>query len=157
MDTTQTITHRTFLAGLNTGSSSAEFEHSMEELKELAKALDLEVVGIFTQNLPNPIAATYIGSGKIAEIKEQIMIQEVDTIVFDEMLSPIQLRNLADDLEITILDRTSLILRIFEQRARTKEAMLQVELANLQYMLPRLVHFHEHQRKHRHPYVQQSG
>ena len=142
MDTTQTITHRTFLAGLNTGSSSAEFEHSMEELKELAKALDLEVVGIFTQNLPNPIAATYIGSGKIAEIKEQIMIQEVDTIVFDEMLSPIQLRNLADDLEITILDRTSLILRIFEQRARTKEAMLQVELANLQYMLPRLVGLH---------------
>lgn len=142
MDTTQTITHRTFLAGLNTGSSSAEFEHSMEELKELAKSLDLEVVGIFTQNLPNPIAATYIGSGKIAEIKEQIMIQEVDTIVFDEMLSPIQLRNLADDLEITILDRTSLILRIFEQRARTKEAMLQVELANLQYMLPRLVGLH---------------
>lgn len=142
MDTIQTITHRTFLAGLNTGSSSAEFEHSMEELKELAKALDLEVVGIFTQNLPNPIAATYIGSGKIAKIKEQIAIQEVDTIVFDEMLSPIQLRNLADDLEVTILDRTSLILRIFEQRARTKEAMLQVELANLQYMLPRLVGLH---------------
>lgn len=142
MDIIQPITHRTFLAGLNTGSSSAEFEHSMEELKELAKALDLEVVGIFTQNLPNPIAATYIGSGKIAEIKEQIAIQEVDTIVFDEMLSPIQLRNLADDLEVTILDRTSLILRIFEQRARTKEAMLQVELANLQYMLPRLVGLH---------------
>ena len=142
MDILQSTTHRTFLAGLNTGSSSAEFEHSMEELKELAKALGLEVVGIFTQNLPNPIAATYIGSGKIAEIKEQIIIQEVDTIVFDEMLSPIQLRNLADDLEVTILDRTSLILRIFEQRARTKEAMLQVELANLQYMLPRLVGLH---------------
>lgn len=142
MDTKQKIIHRTFLAGLNTGSSSVEFEHSMEELKELAKALDLEVVGIFTQNLPNPISATYIGSGKIAEIKEQIVIQEVDTIIFDEMLSPIQLRNLADDLEATILDRTSLILRIFEQRARTKEAMLQVELANLQYMLPRLVGLH---------------
>lgn len=142
MDTIQSITHRTFLAGLNTGSSSVEFEHSMEELKELAKALDLEVVGIFTQNLPGPIAATYIGSGKIAEIKEQILLQEVDTIVFDEMLSPVQLRNLADDLEITILDRTSLILRIFEKRARTKEAMLQVELANLQYMLPRLVGLH---------------
>ena len=142
MDTTQTITHRTFLAGLNTGSSSAEFEHSMAELKELAKALDLEVVGIFTQNLPNPIAATYIGSGKILEIKEQIALKEVDTVVFDEMLSPIQLRNLADDLEVSILDRTSLILRIFEQRARTKEAMLQVELANLQYMLPRLVGLH---------------
>ena len=142
MNTNQQIIHRTFLAGLNTGSSSVEFEHSMEELKELAKALDLEVVGIFTQNLPNPISATYIGSGKIAEIKEQISIQEVDTIIFDEMLSPIQLRNLANELEATILDRTSLILRIFEQRARTKEAMLQVELANLQYMLPRLVGLH---------------
>lgn len=142
MDTTQNITHRTLLAGLNSGSSSAEFEHSMEELKELAKADNMEVVGIFTQNLPNPIAATYIGSGKIAEIKEQIALQEVDTVIFDEMLSPIQLRNLADELEVTILDRTSLILRIFRERARTKEAMLQVELANLQYMLPRLVGLH---------------
>lgn len=142
MDIIQTITHRTFLAGLNTGSSSAEFEHSMEELKELAKALDLEVVGIYTQNLPNPIAATYIGSGKIEEICEGIANWEVDTIVFDEALSPIQLRNLADALGITILDRTSLILRIFKQRARTKEAMLQVELADLQYKLPRLAGLH---------------
>lgn len=142
MDTINKITHRTFLAGLNTGVSSAEFEHSMAELKELAKALDLTVVGIFTQNLPAPISATYIGSGKIQEIRKQIILQEVDTVIFDEMLSPIQLRNLADDLEVTILDRTSLILRIFEQRARTKEAMLQVELANLQYMLPRLAGLH---------------
>lgn len=142
MDIIQTITHRTFLAGLNTGSSSAEFEHSMNELKELAKALDLEVVGIYTQNLPNPIAATYIGGGKIEEIREGIANWEVDTIVFDEALSPIQLRNLADALGITILDRTSLILRIFKQRARTKEAMLQVELADLQYKLPRLAGLH---------------
>lgn len=142
MQQNQTSKPRTFLAGLNTGLSSAEFEHSMAELKELANALDLEVVGIFTQNLPAPVTATYIGSGKIAEIKEQIPLQEADIIIFDEMLSPIQLRNLANDLEITILDRTSLILRIFKQRARTKEAMLQVELANLQYMLPRLVGLH---------------
>lgn len=142
METNAVITHRTFLAGLNTGSSSAEFEHSMEELGELAKALGLEVVGIFTQNLPSPIAATYLGSGKIEEIREQIALQETDTIVFDEMLSPIQLRNLADALHITILDRTSLILRIFKQRAHTKEAMIQVELADLQYMLPRLVGIH---------------
>ena len=62
---------RVFLAGLNTGYSADEFDHSMEELQELAKACDMEVIGIFTQNLPNPITATYIGSGKIAEIKEQ--------------------------------------------------------------------------------------
>ena len=133
---------RVFLAGLNTGYSADEFEHSMEELQELAKACNMEVIGIFTQNLPNPISATYIGSGKIAEIKEAAAIHEADAVIFDETLSPIQLRNLADDLDISILDRTALILRIFKERARTKEAMLQVELANLQYMLPRLVGLH---------------
>ena len=133
---------RVFLAGLNTGYSAAEFEHSMEELQELAKACDMEVIGIFTQNLPSPITATYIGSGKIAEIKEAVAIHEADAVIFDETLSPIQLRNLADDLDVSILDRTALILRIFKERARTKEAMLQVELANLQYMLPRLVGLH---------------
>ena len=133
---------RVFLAGLNTGYSADEFEHSMEELQELAKACNMEVIGIFTQNLPNPITATYIGSGKIAEIREAVAIHEADAVIFDETLSPIQLRNLADDLEVSILDRTALILRIFKERARTKEAMLQVELANLQYMLPRLVGLH---------------
>jgi len=134
--------NRAFLVGLNTGSSLDEFEHSMEELQELAKACDMEVVGIFTQNLPNPVTATYIGSGKIAEIKEAIAIHEADAVIFDETLSPIQLRNLADNLDVSVMDRTALILRIFKERARTKEAMLQVELANLQYMLPRLVGLH---------------
>lgn len=138
----QTTQSRVFLAGLNTGYSADEFDHSMEELQELAKACNMEVVGIFTQNLPNPITATYIGSGKIAEIKEAVAIHETDAVIFDETLSPIQLRNLADDLDVAVMDRTALILRIFKERARTKEAMLQVELANLQYMLPRLVGLH---------------
>ena len=138
----QELKNRVFLAGLNTGSSAMEFEHSMEELQELAKACDMEVIGIFTQNLPSPITATYIGSGKINEIKEAVTIHEADAVIFDETLSPIQLRNLADILDVSILDRTALILRIFKERARTKEAMLQVELANLQYMLPRLVGLH---------------
>ena len=141
-ETTPEMNNRAILAGLNTGVSADEFEHSMEELKELAKACDLEVIGIFTQNLPSPVTATYIGSGKIQEIREHITKHEAAAVIFDEMLSPIQLRNLADDLQVTILDRTSLILRIFKERARTKEAMLQVELANLQYMLPRLVGLH---------------
>ena len=139
---TQVIKNKAFLVGLNTGSSADEFEHSMEELQELTKACNMEIAGIFTQNLPTPITATYIGSGKITEIREAIAIHEADTVIFDETLSPIQLRNLADDLEATILDRTALILRIFKERARTKEAMLQVELSNLQYMLPRLVGLH---------------
>ena len=142
MDILPEIEHRTILAGLNTGVSTEEFEHSMDELKELAKACNMTVVGIFTQNLPSPVAATYIGSGKIAQIREQLTLQEADTVIFDEMLSPIQLRNLADELDAVILDRTSLILRIFRERARTKEAMLQVELADLQYKLPRLLGLH---------------
>lgn len=139
---TQEIKSRVVLAGLNTGYSADEFEHSMEELQELAKACDMEVIGIFTQNLPSPVTATYIGSGKIAEIKEFVAIHDANTVIFDETLSPIQLRNLADDLDVSVMDRTALILRIFKERARTKEAMLQVELANLQYMLPRLVGLH---------------
>lgn len=138
----QDTNSRVLLAGLNTGYSSNEFEHSMEELQELARACNMEVVGIFTQNLPSPITATYIGSGKIEEIKEAVSIHEADAVIFDETLSPIQLRNLADDMDVPVMDRTALILRIFKERARTKEAMLQVELANLQYMLPRLVGLH---------------
>ena len=79
----QTLKSRVFLAGLNTGYSADEFDHSMEELQELAKACDMEVIGIFTQNLPNPVTATYIGSGKIAEIKEAITIHEADAVIFD--------------------------------------------------------------------------
>ena len=138
----QDTNSRVVLAGLNTGYSTEEFEHSMEELQELARACNMEVIGIFTQNLPSPVTATYIGSGKIAEIKESVSIHEADAVIFDETLSPIQLRNLADDLDVPVMDRTALILRIFKERARTKEAMLQVELANLQYMLPRLVGLH---------------
>ena len=133
---TQDLKSRVFLAGLNTGYSVDEFEHSMEELQELSKACNMDVIGIFTQNLTTPITATYIGSGKIAEIKEAVIIHEADAVIFDETLSPIQLRNLSDELDVPILDRTALILRIFKERARTKEAMLQVELANLQPSTP---------------------
>ena len=84
---TQIIKNKAFLVGLNTGSSADEFEHSMEELQELTKACNMDIAGIFTQNLPTPITATYIGSGKITEIREAIAIHEVDTVIFDETLS----------------------------------------------------------------------
>lgn len=142
METHNTEKERVLLAGLYTSGSESDFENSMLELKALAEACDMEVVGIFTQSLPSPNNATYLGKGKIEEIKEQIPLSEATLVIFDETLSPIQLRNLSDILGCGVLDRTALILRIFADRAKTKEATLQVELANLQYMLPRLVGLH---------------
>ncbi|MFI3212639.1 MAG: GTPase HflX [Eubacteriales bacterium] len=115
------------------------FEHSMEELGELAKACDMEVICIHTQNLPSPNTGLYIGTGKVEEIKESAALMEADVVIFDNALSPIQLRNLSSEIQLPIWDRTSLILQIFATRAQTKEAKLQVELARYQYMLPRLV------------------
>ena len=142
MNTESDNKERALLAGLNTGDPNTDFSHSMEELAALANACNIEVGGIYTQNLPVPNPATYIGSGKIEEIRNGLSILEADLVIFDDALSPIQLRNLTDALNCSVLDRTSLILRIFADRAKTKEAMLQVELAGLQYMLPRLVGMH---------------
>lgn len=142
METHSMEKEKVLLAGLNTGSNEDDFAHSMQELKALAEACDMEVVGIFTQNLPSPNNATYLGSGKVEEIATQIPLSEANLVIFDETLSPIQLRNLSDYLHCAVMDRTGLILQIFSQRAQTREATLQVELANLQYMLPRLVGLH---------------
>lgn len=111
----------------------------MEELSSLAKACHYEPVGIITQNLPAVHTALYIGTGKVREVKETASLLEAGLLIFDNALTPTQLRNLQNELELPIFDRTYLILEIFKERARTKEAKLQVELASLQYMLPRLV------------------
>lgn len=87
--------------------------------------------------------ATYIGSGKVQEVRDMARALEADIVVFDNGLSPIQLRNLQKELDTPVMDRTTLILEIFSARARTKEAKLQVEVARLQYMLPRLVGLHD--------------
>ena len=129
---------RAILAGVNLNSDPS-FAHSMKELKELARACHMEVVCIHTQNLSAPNTALYIGSGKLAELQESLSVHEADTVIFDNALSPVQVRNLSNQLDALILDRTSLILKIFEERARTSEAKMQVELARYQYMLPRLV------------------
>jgi len=88
-------------------------------------------------------AATYIGSGKVQEVREMVKALEADMVVFDNGLSPIQLRNLSRELGCAVMDRTTLILEIFSARAKTREAKLQVEVARLQYMLPRLVGLHD--------------
>ena len=135
-------TTRVLLVGLDTGEE-ADFEHSMEELKSLAEAAGKQVAGIIIQRMENVNKALYIGSGKVAEVREYAGECEADEVVFDNALSPSQVRNLGRELELPVLDRTNLILDIFALRARTREAKLQVEVARLQYILPRLVGMRE--------------
>lgn len=103
----------------------------------------MEPAGRVEQNMESPNTATYIGAGKVQEVCEMVRTLEADIVVFDNGLSPIQLRNLSRELDCPVMDRTTLILEIFSARARTREARLQVEVARLQYMLPRLVGLHD--------------
>ena len=120
-----------------------DMERTMDELKALAYACEMETVAIVVQNLEQVNKALYIGTGKVYEVKETAENLDADIIVFDDALSPSQLRNLQKEIGKPILDRTTLILEIFSRRAKTREAKLQVEVAKLQYMLPRLVGLHE--------------
>lgn len=133
---------RAILAGVDLEDGD-DFEYSMEELKNLAQSCNMQVVGIITQKMDMVNKALYMGTGKVEELKEFADTQDADVIVFDNALTPSQLRNLQQILKKPILDRTSLILDIFSTRARTREAKLQVETAKLQYLLPRLVGMHE--------------
>ena len=116
----------------------------MEELAELATTAGGEVVGDGIQKLAAPCAGTFIGKGKADEFADYCRRVDVDTVIFDDELSPAQSRNLERVFNCKILDRTSLILDIFAQRARTKEGKLQIELAQLQHLLPRLTRFWGH-------------
>lgn len=133
---------KAFLVGVNM-NNDRQFELSMDELGSLAQACDMEVVGSARQNMEFANSATYIGPGKVEEVKAAAEMLEADIIVFDNALSPVQLRNLQNALDKPVMDRTTLILEIFSTRAQTREAKLQVEVARLQYMLPRLVGLHE--------------
>lgn len=139
---TEVILTKVMLVGVDTGEEE-DFEHSMEELKSLAEACNKQVVGIITQKMEAVNNAYYIGSGKVTEVKEFAAECEAEEVIFDNTLSPTQMRNLGKLLELPVLDRTNLILDIFAIRAKTREAKLQVETARLQYMLPRLVGMRE--------------
>ncbi|GKV65418.1 MULTISPECIES: GTPase HflX [Sporosarcina] len=115
------------------------FEYAMEELRNLAEAIDVTIVGQVTQNLERRNPSHYLGKGKIDEIREIYEETGANLLIFNDELSPSQLRNLEKELECKIIDRTMLILDIFARRARNREAQMQVELAQLQYTLPRLV------------------
>ena len=111
---------------------------SLEELARLAETVDVEVVGAVTQKLAHPLAGSYVGKGKLEEIKERRETLEYDLVLVDDELSPAQQRNLEKALDVKIVDRTALILDVFARRAATHEGRLQVELAQLEYRLPRL-------------------
>ena len=145
IQTRDTRSERAFLIGVELKSrQAAEVSESLAELAELAQTAGAEIVGNGTQKMPTPIAATYIGKGKAEEFAAFCKDNEVDTVIFDDELSPAQSRNLEKMFECKILDRTALILDIFAQRARTREGKLQIELAQLQHLLPRLTRFWTH-------------
>ena len=137
------MTRRAALVGLNLDRSSAKFEKSMNEMAALAEAAGLEIAAVFTQSLPHANTGYYIGSGKIAEIRAYLDMTGTDLVLFDNQLTPMQLRNLSNSFHCEVLDRTALILKIFAERARTREAALQVDYARLQYLLPRLAGMHD--------------
>jgi GTPase len=136
---------RALLIGLEQeGVSKGDLRDSMEELAELANSAGAEVVNTVTQKLQKPTAPYYIGKGKAELIKESFKDQYVTSVIFDDELSPAQGRNLENLLSRKVLDRTQLILDIFAQRARSREGRLQIELAQLQYLLPRLTRMWTH-------------
>ena len=133
---------RVLLVGVDTGEEQ-NFDGCMEELKQLAKACYMEVVGTVIQRMEFVHKALYIGTGKVQEVRNAVQVLDAQLILFNDTLTPSQIKNLQDELKIPVIDRTTLILNIFEMRARTREARLQVETAKLQYLLPRLVGMHE--------------
>lgn len=139
-------TERAFLVGAEFRSrdESLAVSESLAELGELAGTAGAEVVGEASQRLDGPNPATFIGGGKAESIARECQALKVDTVIFDDELSAAQARNLEELFGCKILDRTNLILDIFAQRARTKEGKLQVELAQLRYLLPRLTGYWTH-------------
>ncbi|WP_295368018.1 GTPase HflX [uncultured Pseudoflavonifractor sp.] len=140
--TTEEKRNRAVLVGLNAACLSRTEnadEESMAELSALLETAGGECVGEVLQNKDAPDPRTFIGEGKVREVRELVQNMGADMVVFDNALSPSQQRALTDDLGVSVLDRSALILDIFAQRARTKEGRLQVELAQYKYLLPRLL------------------
>ncbi len=133
---TEELPVKTVLACVDTGEFDAEV--SIDELAELAATANAEVVGTVIQRRPTYDSATCMGAGRLEELKEQLEALEAELVIFDHELTGVQVRNIEKILDVRVIDRTTLILDIFAQRARTKEGKLQVELAQQKYRLPRL-------------------
>ena len=130
--------YKAILVGVSLGE---DISYSLEELEGLAEAAGIETLGVMTQNAEKINAATYIGKGKLDELAELVHNMEADLVVFNDELSGMQLRNIEDACGCRVIDRTILILDIFADRATSMEGKLQVELAQLQYRMPRLLGF----------------
>ncbi len=145
IETRNRRTERVFLVGVELKNrNGVDIRDSLEELAELATTAGGEVIGDGVQKLAAPCASTFIGKGKAEEFAKLCREGDVDTVIFDDELSPAQSRNLETVFNCKVLDRTALILDIFAQRARTREGKMQVELAQLQHLLPRLTRFWGH-------------
>ncbi|MDY0075240.1 MAG: GTPase HflX, partial [Acholeplasmataceae bacterium] len=127
------------LVGLAYQSSYEETMASLIELEHLALALDIKTVDKVIQNAKEITPRTYVGSGKATEIKQMITVHDIDLVIFDDTLSPAQIKHLESDLDVQVIDRSFLIMSIFAERAKSKEAVLEVALAQKLYLLPRLV------------------
>lgn len=143
--TVDAVEERCVLVGVITSETTEEVaQEHLDELEFLAETAGAITVEKFFQKLPYPNPRTYVGTGKLEEIKQYMKALDIELIIFDDELSPSQLRNIERELECKVLDRTILILDIFASRARTFHAKTQVELAQLQYMLPRLTRMWTH-------------
>ncbi|HAT54829.1 MAG TPA: GTPase HflX, partial [Lactobacillus sp.] len=136
MDETAIAPTEVIIAGLNSGGGN--FEYSMEELANLVAANNMIVKEDVRQKLERPHPGTYFGKGKVTELAEIVASENIHTIVTNDELTASQIRNIESATKATVLDRTALILDIFANRAQTREAKLQVQIAQLKYQLPRL-------------------
>lgn len=137
-DEMEEIIQRAILVGVDLNNDK-NFDYSVEELKNLAEACSVQVVGVLTQKLERVNPACYIGTGKVDEVALLVEQHDANLVIFNDELSPSQIRNLEHGLQCKVIDRTILILDIFASRAKTREAQLQVEVAQLKYMMPRLI------------------
>lgn len=138
LETNQIIKEKGVLVAVNTGNAE-EFLYELEELKALCFACQIEVVGVITQNLKSLNPAYVVNRGKLEEIKTMVVATDAEVVIFNHEMTPSQIKNIDNVIDTKIIDRTMVILDIFERRAKTKEAKLQVEIATLKYLLPRLI------------------
>ena len=136
-------------APLKRSNAKHHLDEHLLELERLADTAGAQVVGSLTQQLDRPNPATYLGKGKVDELRERISAEGVTLVLFDDELSPSQGKNIEDATGCRVMDRAEVILDIFATRARSKEARMQVELAQLEYMLPRLTRMWSHLEKMR--------
>ncbi len=143
-------TEKAIIIGVNTThNQTIDLQESLDELEFLAKTAGAKVIKRFTQNLSAKNARSFIGSGKLAEVKTYMENEPVDLVIFDDELTPTQLKNIENTLKRKVIDRTNLILDIFALRAKTAQAKTQVELAQYQYLLPRLTRMWTHLERQR--------